>query len=382
MQLKPFLLDQWLARYAERDVAFNLGGSTGPAWTIDEVLRLAGPDARSALLEAVIAYGPSTGRQPLREAIAEMLGASADEVIVVAGGSEALLHLFFHSAEPGANVVVPFPAFPPYHAIPESQGLAVRTYGLRPEDAYRVDPDEVARLIDRRTKLLLVNSPHNPTGATIADEEMRALHDLAVERNVQFASDEVFHPIYHGVARTSTARLPRATVIGDCSKAFALPGLRVGWILERDRRRREAYVNAREYFSISNTVAGEHLATIAVRHRAEVLGRTREVAASNLQRLGRVVADHADRLEWVPPAGGMTAFIRLAGTADARPFCEAAVERGLLLTPGDCFGIPGYIRVGFGVGPGWYGQAMERLSGILRDSTAAPGRTATAGVRS
>jgi len=227
-------------------------------------------------------------------------------------------------------------------------------------------------LADDRTKVLLVNSPHNPTGATISDDDMRALHDWAVERDIQFVCDEVFHPIYHGEERASAARLPRTTVIGDFSKAFALSGLRVGWIREPNQRRRERYLNAREYFSISNTTVGEFFAELAVRHRDIVLGRTREVARVNLQLLDRVVAAHSRVLDWVRPDGGMTAFLRLVSDADARPFCEAAVAHGLVMTPGDCFGVPDHFRVGFGVGPEWFPQAMERLSEFLRAWEAAP----------
>jgi aspartate/methionine/tyrosine aminotransferase len=178
----------------------------------------------------------------------------------------------------------------------------------------------------------------------------------------------VFHPIYHGRETASAACLPGATVIGDFSKAFALSGLRVGWIVEPDERRREEYLNAREYFSISNTTAGEFFAEVAVEHRGTVLGRTREVAATNLRLLADVMADHRGVLDWIPPAGGMTAFIRLAGGADARPLCEAALDRGLLLTPGDCFGVPDHFRLGFGLSREWFPQAMDRLANLLVSS--------------
>ena len=365
MKLRPFLLDQWLSSHAERPIAFNLGGSTGPQWTIEELLQLAGDDARDRLLASKVVYGLTAGGGGLRNAIAEMRAVPPEHVLVVAGGSEALLHLFFKAAEPGANVIVPFPGFPPYHAVPESFGLEVRTYHVRRERAHRIDPDEVKALADAHTRLILVNSPHNPTGGIITDDEMRALHDFAAERGIQFACDEVFHPIYHGREMTSAASMPRATVIGDSSKAFALPGLRVGWIIEPDAHRREQYLNAREYFSISNTVAGEFLAEIAVRHRDAVLGRTRRVATANLRHLDRLVSDHAGVLDWIRPEGGMTAFVRLVSGAHARALCEAAVPHGVLLTPGDCFGVPDHFRLGFGVGPEWFPQAMERLSHVL-----------------
>ena len=365
MRLQPFLLDRWLSTHSDDAVTFNLGGSTGPHWTVDELLHLGGDHGRRRLLESRLVYCPAAGGDTLREAIAEMHQVAAEHVVVVGGGSEALFHVFFRSAEPGANVVVPFPGFPPYHAVPESLGLDVRTYTLRRSDGYAIDLDEVRGLIDARTKLLLVNSPHNPTGAVVSDEQLDSLHQLAVERGIQLVCDEVFHPIYHGPPSTSAARLPGATVIGDLSKAFALSGLRVGWIVERDEERREDHVNAREYFSISNTTAGEILAEVAVRHRDVVLGRTQEVATANLRVLDRVIDEHRNALDWVRPRGGMTAFIRLAHGANARVLCEAALDRGLLLTPGDCFGVPDHVRLGFGVDRDGFPQAMERLSDLL-----------------
>jgi aspartate/methionine/tyrosine aminotransferase len=249
-------------------------------------------------------------------------------------------------------------------------GVEARTYHLRRENRFRVDADEVKRLIDGNTNLVLVNSPHNPTGSTLDDADMRALHDYAAERGVQFVSDEVFHPIYHGTHRVSAADLAHATILGDCSKAFSLSGLRIGWIIEREPHRREQYVNAREYFSISNTTVGEFFAEIAVRHRDVVLGRAQHTATRHLQQLEAVISAHGDVLDWVRPEGGMTAFVRLRGSQSARPFCEAAVSHGLLLTPGDCFGVPDHMRIGFGVGDEWFPQAMHQLTACLAGYTA------------
>ena len=365
MELPTFVLDQWLGQNAGR-AKFHLGGSTGPQWTLAELLELEGGDALPRLLESGVVYGQAAGRPQLREALAATHGVPAEHVLVVNGGSEAILLLFFHAARPGANVVVPFPGFPPYHVLPASLGLEARTYPLRRETAYRIDPDDVLREVDANTALVLVNSPHNPTGAAPTDDEMRELHDAVSRRGVQFVCDEVFHPIYHGPARSSASRLPQATVIGDLSKALSLPGLRIGWIVEPDETRRHKYVNAREYFSVSNPIASEFFAEIAIRHREDILRRTREVTGRNLPLVDALVEQHREMLDWIRPRGGMTAFIRLRGGQHARSLCEAALSEGILLTPGDCFDVPDHFRLGFGVEREQFPEAINRFGATLR----------------
>jgi aspartate/methionine/tyrosine aminotransferase len=363
MKFPAFLLDQWLQQHAGAE--FNLGGSTGPRWTAGQLLALAGDSAAEKILNLDLDYTPTPGSTSLREAIAKMQGVPAEEVIVFAGSAEALFHIFYLAAQPSANAVVPFPCFPAHQAIPESLGFEIRPYHLSRENSYRIDLDEVNSLADRKTKILVVNSPHNPTGATLSGDEMRRLHDFCVDHGIQFVSDEVFHPIYHGPENDSAARLSCATVVGDFSKALSLPGLRLGWIIERDRDRRREYRNAREYLTVSNTPIGEFLGEIAIRHHHQVLARTREVTRANLALLESVIAEHADALDWVRPQGGMTGFARLVSGGNARLFCQAALERGLLLAPGDCWGVPDHFRIGFGVGREWYPRAMGRFSELL-----------------
>jgi len=377
MKFKTFLLDRWLQQHA--DAEFDLGSSTGPRWTARELLELTGDSdgAAQRMIDLALHYPPTAGAAMLRQAIAAMQGVPAEQVAVFSGGAEALFHIFSVATEPGANVIIPFPCFPAHEAVPEALGFEIRRYHLRRKSFYAVDLGEVKRLADEHTKILIVNSPHNPTGATLSNQEMRALHDFAAVQGIQFVSDEVFHPIYHGRETDSAARLPHATVIGDLSKALSLAGLRLGWIVERDADHREEYLNAREHVTVSNTPMGEFLGEIAIRHHEQVLARTREVTRANLQLLERVVAQSADVLDWVRPMGGMTAWVRLAsGGGGARRFCEEALRHGLLFAPGDCWGFPDHFRVGFGVGPEWYSRAMERFFDLIHmHSSAARAKT-------
>jgi aspartate/methionine/tyrosine aminotransferase len=370
MQLRRFQLDAWLDQF-EHDIEFNLAASTGPAWRVNDILGLADEEMRHRFLNHSLVYSRPAGADGLREAIAEMQNVPVEDVQIVTGASEALVALMWLAAEPGANVIIPQPGYPPFSLLPESLGLETRFYGVRRENGFRIDQDEIKRLADSKTKLILINSPHNPTGAVVSDEEMEALHDFACERGIQLVSDEVYHPIYHGRPTKSAARLPQVTVISDLSKAFSIAGVRTGWMIEHDARRRREYWNARATFSISNNTAGEILSEIAIRKREVVLGKAQEAATRNLKLLQRFMAEHRDVLGWIPPSGGMTAFPwlvsgeRLNGE-NARPFCQAATECGILLAPGDCFDVPSHFRLGFAAAGDDFRRALDRFGTFVK----------------
>jgi aspartate/methionine/tyrosine aminotransferase len=374
MQLKPFLLDMWLDTY-EHDIEFNLASSEGPRWTLNEILGLASDEERQRFLNHKLAYSRPAGAEGLRAAIADMQGVNTDSVQVVTGASEALLILFWLAAEAGANVILPQPGYPPFSALPESLGIEIRYYGVRKENRFNIDIDEIKRLADRNTKLILINSPHNPTGATISDAELDALHEFTASREIQLVSDEVYHPIYHpingGHPTRSASRLPHATVIHDFSKAFPLAGVRTGWMIEHDAKRRERYWNARTIFSISNNTAGEMLAEIAMRNRDTVLGKTQESATRNLRQLTAFMSDHRDTLGWIPPRGGATAFPWLISGESSRPFCQAAAEQGILLAPGDCWDAPQHFRLGFAAMTEKFPDALNQLAAFVKSWSSA-----------
>ncbi len=369
MNLPPFLLDRWIEHKAAPDspIEYDLASSTGPVWTLEQLLAFSGGGVSRELLETRLLYTAAAGGLELRKTIAAHQGVEPDDIQVVTGASEALLILFFLAAEPGANVVLPNPGFPANAALAESFGIEVRYYAVKAENEFRVDPDEIARLADRNTRLLLVNSPHNPTGSVLGEDEMQTLHDFCRERSIQFVSDEVYHPIYHGPEMRSAARLPHATAISDFSKALCLSGLRVGWIVDRDPVRRERYRDARNYFTITCNVLGEKLAALALEHCDALYEHARRVSAQNLALLDRVLAEHKAFLHWMRPSGGMTAFPWFADGRDTRDFCRRLAQRGVLVVPGDCFGEPAHFRLGFAASGAGFPEAMDRFAEFLRE---------------
>jgi len=367
MQVPPFLLDEWLNEYHFRSAPpeFDLASSTGPPSTVRDLLGWMTQEDRKLLEETPAVYADAAGTQMLRQAIADLHGVTSEDVQIVTGASEALLILFVLAAEPGANIVLPFPVYPPVPVEARMFGLEPHYYHLRREHDFALDLDEVKKLVDEKTRFLLVNSPHNPTGAVLSNAEMRELHDFAVERGVAFVSDEVYHPIYHRDETNSAAVLPHAIVLGSFSKALCLSGLRVGWIVDCDRVRQRQYTDARGYFTISNSPVTEQLALVALRHRDMILARTSRVVTANLQLLDQFFAEWKEELGWVRPGGGMVCFPWLKRSGDARAFCRAVAERGTLLAPGDCFQMPEHFRLGFGVTEEGFGNALQRITDHL-----------------
>ena len=303
MEMRPFLLDQWLSKhqFASPPIEYDLASSTGPRWTAGEILALVDDDARERLFERPLYYAPPEGSAELREAIAAMAGVTADDVRITTGASEALWILFIDAAEPGANVVLPHPGFPTFDEAAQVLGLEVRHYRLRRESEFRIDLDEIRARSDGRTKLILVNSPHNPTGAVVGKAELNGLHDFCGRQGIQLVVDEVYHPIYHGPAAPSASRLPDVTVLGDFSKALCLSGLRLGWIVERDAMRRVRYENARGYLTVSSSSPlGEALGAIGVSNRARIFERAQRVATANLRAMEPFLAEHAERFGMDP----------------------------------------------------------------------------------
>ncbi|MGH9721653.1 MAG: aminotransferase class I/II-fold pyridoxal phosphate-dependent enzyme, partial [Bryobacteraceae bacterium] len=285
MRLPPFELDRWLNRHlnGETPIEFDLGSSTGPHWTLRELLALGAPAGFEDLLNTKVLYSHARGAGRLRRAVARIYGADPDHVQITTGAAEALHILFFLAAEPGANVVLPSPVFPPAAALPEAFGLEIRSYRLQRERGFALDLGEIAKLVDRNTRLLLVNTPHNPTGAVASASDLGALHALAQERGARLVVDTVYDPIYHGGAPgPHIASQPGTIILGDTSKALSLSGLRIGWIVDQDPAAQALYEDTRSYFTVSNSPLNEILAALAVEQREKIYQRARSATRPNL----------------------------------------------------------------------------------------------------
>jgi aspartate/methionine/tyrosine aminotransferase len=205
----------------------------------------------------------------------------------------------------------------------------------------------VLAAIDADTIAVVINTPHNPTGSVMARTEIERLARHLKPRGILLIVDEVYHPLYFGQAPPSAAGINGVVVISDLSKAFSLPGLRTGWIVDLDATRRSRIIDARSYFTISGSPMTEVLAAHALRERNEILSRLEMVAATNLARLDDMIALTKGVLSWVRPSGGTTCFPSFTDGRDSRRFCQELADNGVLVAPGDCFGHPAHLRIGF-----------------------------------
>ena len=366
MKLPPFRLDQWLAahEFATPPIRHNLASSTGPRWTLGELMGLEGTRLED-LDGLALSYAPPEGSAHLREQIAAFHEVDPDWVLTTTGAAEALSVLFCQAAAPGASVVLPFPVFPAMPALAQAFGLKVRSYSLDRKRGFIQTAAQVLSAVDESTRLVVVNTPHNPTGAVMSEAEMSTLAESLAERRIGLLVDEVYHPLYFGNPVPSATQLPNTIIVSDLSKAFCLSGLRVGWIVDRDPGRREQLINLRSYFTVSGSPVTEMLAAFALSNRAAILSRLNTVARTNLSLLTQFMQAHRDRLGWVRPAGGTVTFPWLLDGTDSRPLCEALARGGVLVAPGDCFDAPEHFRVGVGAAAEGFQQAVDIASRVL-----------------
>jgi len=362
MDLPPFLLDQWLAKYEFRAAAprYNLASSTGPAWTLSMLQAL--PNGTLDLANVPLGYAPPDGDRALREAIARHHEVDPDWVVVTTGASEALSILFCLAARDGAEVVLPSPGYPAFAALAQSWGLGVNAYRLRRERGFSPTVRDILDATGPRSALALINTPHNPTGAVFPLASVRELAGALRERRIPLVVDEVYHPLTFGDPQGSAAGTDNVIVIGDMSKALSLAGLRIGWIIDANAERRARIVDARSYFTVSGSPIGEAIATHALNNAEAILARLASVASANLSVLDGLMAEAAGVLAWVRPQGGTTAYPWFVDGRDGRPFCEHLAEAGVLIVPGDCFGAPEHVRISLGA----LSSGIEIAARILR----------------
>lgn len=351
MTVDPFLLERFFAEH-EFTAPHLLSVSDCESMTVGELLALE-EGAADALAALRLGYTESEGSPTLRAALSGTHpGLTPDDFLVHGAGVEVLLTVALAVLEPGDHAVVQGPCYQAARSAPRIAGAEVTLWKGEAERGWAPDLEELPGLLTHRTRLLVINTPHNPTGHHFSLEELEWIVALTDEREVQLLVDEAYRGAEYrdrDVLPPASTLSDRAASLGVLSKAFGLPGLRTAWLSTRNARLREAVARAKDYTTICSPAPSESLAGVALRHADSILGRTRRRLARNLESLEDFMARHRDRFEWIPPRAG-SVCMPLLRSGDAETFCRSARdEAGVLLAPGRLFDAPAAgLRFGFG----------------------------------
>lgn len=358
IQLPDFRLETHFSRW-EFQARHHMTASDAETMTMAELLSLAGPEDREAWDRLALGYTQTWGAPSLRDIIADTYdGLSAADILTFAGAEEGLYCAMLALLGPGDHAVVTVPNYQSMETMPVAISGQVTGVALRPENRWQPDPDDLRAALRPETKVVAVNFPNNPTGVIADQAVFQEIVDLCADRGIHLFSDEV----YRGLERDAARRLPQAAELYErgvslnvMSKAYGLPGLRIGWIASRDHALLARMEKMKHYLSICNAAPSEVLAGIALKGRETILARNRALCAENLEKLGAFFAAYPDLYDWSAPDGGCVAFARYKGADGVEEHCRRLVEeKGVLLLPAslylsDLLPVPmDRFRVGFG----------------------------------
>ncbi|WP_223165608.1 capreomycidine synthase [Lentzea indica] len=362
MKFEPAPLEDWMRLYYFA-VDDDIGSSGVEDYSLADLRALLGIDADE--LDAVV-FRDSTsfGGEEVRTAIAAQWGTGdPDRVMVTHGGSEAIYLVLSTLLDPSDAVVVTEPTYHTHTSIAQTMGCELRVWPLRPENGFRPDLADLREVIDG-AKAVVVNFPHNPTGASLTPAQRDELVAMCAEADVYLVWDQAFREmVVEGSPLVDPVHdYDKAISIGTLSKGYGLPGLRVGWaIAPHDVLRGTLDLRDRMTLHLSPLV--ELLATRVAQHADRLVGPRMDQARRNLGLLRQWAADHPDLVDLPEPMGGVTTFPQLLGHADTTDFChDLAREHRTLLVPGSCFGDPTRVRLGYGGPSSSFARGLETLA--------------------
>jgi aspartate/methionine/tyrosine aminotransferase len=338
--MRDFSLEVFFSKW-EFAARHHLTASDAESVTLSRLLELGTQADRDRFMALHLGYTQTFGSPGLREAIAATYsGLSPQDFLCFAGAEEGIYVCMRTLLEAGDHAIVLTPNYQAAETLPLAI-CEVTGVPLAESHDWALDVDAIRAAVRPNTKLISVNFPNNPTGAVPTRAAFEALIELCRKQAIWLFSDEV----YRGLERSDADRLPQAAEVYErgislnvMSKAYGLPGLRIGWIACRDRALLARMERYKHYLSICNSAPSELLAEIALKSRETLLARNRGLVVSNLKLLDAFFAQFGSRFEWKAPKGGCVAFPRYLGSEGVEAFCQRLVEEaGVLLLPASIY---------------------------------------------
>ena len=369
MKLEQFEMERMQSTW-ENLVEFNLSESGVHPMTPRELLE---DSALDVVLDQPLVYTQSNGTKQLRAFISALYpGSTPEHVQVTNGGSEANYISVWRLVEPGDEVVMLVPNYMQTWGLVRAFGGTVREWPLvedRTAGRWRPDLAALATLVNERTRLIVICTPNNPTGATLTADELDHIGRVASAHGAWVLSDEVYRGAELGDAESPSrwGRYERVIITSGLSKAYGLPGLRIGWIVAPPEFVASTW-SYHDYTTIAPGALSDRLARVALdpARRPGILGRTRRIIRENLPLIEDWLNAHAPMFSWTRPQAGAIVYVRYNYSINSTELVtRLRNEKSVLIVPGDHFGMDGYLRLGFGERPDYLRSGLERLHALL-----------------
>jgi aspartate/methionine/tyrosine aminotransferase len=368
-RFQPFVMERMMSKW-ENVVDVNLSESGVHPMTLRELVELGGLDLAS-IGDVLINYPQANGTIELREAIAALYdGAGADNVLVTVGAAEANFLAMTTLLEPGDEVVVMLPNYMQVWGIAKNHGMQVRECHLSESQGWAPDLAGLEAAATSNTRLIAVCNPNNPTGRIMTGPEMDTVVSVAERTGAWLLADEV----YRGAERETDEETPsffgrydKVLAQGSMSKAYGLPGLRVGWSVGPAKVLDDMWAR-HEYTTIATTALSNHLTALALSEslRPRILARTRRYIRDGFPVLEEWMKSHGDMFQLVPPQAAAIAFVRYRLDINSSELVERLRdEKSVLIIPGDHFGVDGHLRISYGLHHDYLRDGLERIHEML-----------------
>jgi len=366
-ELPPFDMERWQSRH-EHHVDYNLSDSGAHPYTLDELRRETGVEIGDQLL----GYVQTNGTVPLRERIAALYeNAGPENVLVTTGGAEANFLALWELVSAGDRVVFQLPTYGQTPGLARWLGADVDSFHLEEDRAWQMAPGAARERITPDTRLVVVTNPNNPTGARLSAEAREEIVGAAADAGAWILSDEVYRGAELDGRETASlwGDYDRVLVTHSLSKAYGLPGLRLGWLTGPERTIERLW-GRKDYTSIAPSALSDRLAAAALgpEHRPAVLERTRELLRENLDRLTAWLDRRPELFSYRRPEAGAICFVRYHMDVSSSELADRLRrEKSVLLVPGDQFGMDGYLRIGFGNPSSELESALDRVGALVAE---------------
>ncbi len=368
-EFQPFVMERMMSRY-EQAVDYNLSESGVHPMLLRELLGDE-PGRIEGLLDADLNYPHMNGTPELRANIAAMYpGATPDNILVTIGAIEANYNAMHTLLTHGDEVVVMLPNYLQIWGVAKNLGVNMKTFNLRESEGWAPDLAQLDEAVTQDTKLIAVCNPNNPTGRIMTEAEMDAIVASASRCGAWILADEV----YGGAERdreeqtpTFYGRYDKVLAIGSLSKAYGLPGLRLGWVACPPDTVEDIWAR-HEYTTLSATMLSNKLAEIALSDevRPRIIRRTREFIRNGYPVIQKWMESHGDTYSVVPPQAAAIAFVRYHLDINSTELAERIrAEKSVLIVPGDHFGLDHFLRISFGLPHDYLVPALDRIHDVV-----------------